>query len=218
MNSTDWHHKVDRIIYINLDHRTDRSDMVMSEMKRLSFPEEKVIRFSALKGPGLPMVGTCLSHGAVLKMAYDMGLNNVLIFEDDCRFIEDVDQINLTMNTFFNDIKDWDALHLICSNKIHQKINHPLFNICVSSANAVAYLVSRKIMMPLSDTMYWGGDMLHKTGEHWHYQNDVVWDKFMGYHGKWYSMNHALCYQQPSYSDVSKTFMDYSHGNPMHLV
>lgn len=211
-----WHEKVEGMIYINLDHRTDRKEQLLADIKRLNYPLDKVIRFPAITEPGPAMVATCFSHAAALRMAYELGLKNVIIYEDDCKFIDDVNFINDTMNAFFNDIKEWDALHLVCSNKLHKKIGHPLFNICVNSANAVAYLVNRHLMLELSNTIYEGGIMLHKTGQHWFYQNDVVWDRYMK-NGKWYSMNHALCFQQPSYSDVSKKFIDYSSGNPMHL-
>ncbi|HSW76987.1 MAG TPA: glycosyltransferase family 25 protein [Candidatus Saccharimonadales bacterium] len=206
----EWHAKIDKLIFINLDYRTDRYNELLQQLHNISFPQEKIMRFSALQGSSGP-VGCCLSHAAVLKKAHEMNLNNVLILEDDCNFIEDVDNINKTMNYFFNTIAPlgWDAFLFHCGNINIDRIDD-IMNRCLSSSNAVAYLVTNKIMLDLANLIQEGAELLHQTGAHWLYQNDVVWDKQMSV-SQWYSPNESLCYQRPSYSDLSEEVVDHRY-------
>ncbi len=193
-----WHHQIDKLIYINLDYRTDRNKEVLEQINKIGFPMEKVIRYEATK-LSYPPSGCSFSHANVLKMAYELNLNNVLILEDDCSFIDHLSTINNTMNAFFN-IENWDGLLLLESNQLSEPYNDH-FNICLKSSNAVGYLVSRKIMLPLSETIRKGGEKLLETGAHWIYANDVVWTEYMK-NKTWFSPTTSLCYQRPSRSDL----------------
>lgn len=82
----------DRIFIINLPHRTDRRRGIEDELRKAQMPLEpgKVEIFpgirpdSAEKFPSIGCRGCFLSHLGVLKKARDLGLKNVLVFEDDC--------------------------------------------------------------------------------------------------------------------------------------
>ena len=73
---------IHRIVYINLDHRTDRREEIERECRQLRVPEKKLIRFSAIKHVH-GAVGCSCSHIAVLKRARDEEWPNVMILEDD---------------------------------------------------------------------------------------------------------------------------------------
>ena len=81
----DWS-DVDKIIYINLDRRQDRNVKIEEQLARAKIPANKVIRFSAICHE-YPNSGCNLSHSAVLKMAYDSDCQNVLILEDDIKYV-----------------------------------------------------------------------------------------------------------------------------------
>jgi glycosyl transferase family 25 len=70
---------IDKIIYINLDDRTDRKDSICETLKDYS---HKVLRFSAIKNIYGP-IGCTMSHITVLETAIQNKWNNVLIIEDD---------------------------------------------------------------------------------------------------------------------------------------
>lgn len=201
-----WHDKIEKLIYINLDKRTDRNEELLEQLNMIQFPKEKIMRFSAICS-SLPLVGCCLSHAAVLKLAHDKGYSNVLILEDDCNFIDNPEKINTTMNSFFTEFKDYDALLLTKGSYKVEDCQSHLFERCIKSSNAVAYLVSNKIILPLSMTIEEGARKLRETGEHWNCANDQVWCKYME-QGKWYSVKDKLCYQRPSYSDLSGCYVD----------
>ena len=72
---------VDHVVYINLDHRTDRRAEIEAELAPY-FAPEKVTRFSAVKRDN-GALGCTASHIAVLEMAKANEWKNVLVVEDD---------------------------------------------------------------------------------------------------------------------------------------
>jgi GR25 family glycosyltransferase involved in LPS biosynthesis len=122
--------------YINLDHRVDRREKFEKDSYELGV---KAKRFSAIRpkledipdsimqvfnhnhpndSPErahhlqilLGEVGCSLSHRAVVKEAKDRGLNNVLIFEDDCKFLpewkSEIEKVTSDLNTI-----EWDLIY-----------------------------------------------------------------------------------------------------------
>jgi glycosyl transferase family 25 len=126
----------DDAYYINLDHRVDRREKFEKDSYELGF---KAKRFSAIR-PKLEDIpvsamqilnqnhpnsspardnqlqillgefGCSLSHRAVVKEAKDRGLNNVLIFEDDCKFLpewkSEIEKVVGDLNTV-----EWDLIY-----------------------------------------------------------------------------------------------------------
>jgi GR25 family glycosyltransferase involved in LPS biosynthesis len=77
----------DEIYCINLDHRTDRWEKVQKEFESVGLIP-KVQRFSAIKHED-GRLGVIKSNLAIVKIAKEKGLKNVLVFEDDVHFIND---------------------------------------------------------------------------------------------------------------------------------
>lgn len=95
---------IDKFIYINLDHREDRRQIMNRLFKDGHIPLDKVERFSAIRHP-VGIVGCAMGHIAILKKAKANGWKNVLIMEDDMEWAP-----NLTEN--------YEALkHLIQTSK-----------------------------------------------------------------------------------------------------
>jgi glycosyl transferase family 25 len=194
---------IDKIIYINLDTRTDRNERILNEFKRLGFPEEKIQRFSATSYQGCPNTGCLLSHASVLEIAYDMDLKNVLILEDDFVFIEDADKVNDDLKTFFDLKLDWDVVMLTTCAAVVSEHTNSLISRVSSSGNGAGYLVNRSMMLELSTLFKSNVENLFNTKQHWIYQNDILWKTLMP-SSKWFMFNHYLGYQQEGYSDLSQ--------------
>ncbi len=77
---------ISKIVYINLDHRTDRNMEMLEQFEKLKIPKDKILRFSAIKHDN-GSIGCTQSHIAVLEMAIREKWENVLILEDDFNFI-----------------------------------------------------------------------------------------------------------------------------------
>jgi GR25 family glycosyltransferase involved in LPS biosynthesis len=126
----------DDAYYINLDRRTDRRDHMESKLSSLDI---KAKRFPAITvdPEDIPEalkkelnschdrdrdyfpkyinckageVGCALSHKAIIRKAKEEGLNNILIFEDDCLFLDAWrEEINILVKELSN-IK-WDIIY-----------------------------------------------------------------------------------------------------------
>jgi len=194
---------IDKIIYINMDARTDRNERILSELDRIGFGKDKIMRFSAASYQGCPNTGCLLSHASVLEMAYDMDLKNVLVLEDDFVFIDDAEKVRNDLKTFFERDMDWDVLMLTTCAAVVSEHTDSLISRISSSGNGAGYIVNRSMMLELSTLFKSNVENLFTTKQHWVYQNDILWKTLMPA-SKWFMFNHYLGYQQEGYSDLSQ--------------
>jgi glycosyl transferase family 25 len=195
---------IDKIIYINMDARTDRRAELEAEFARIGIPEDKIMRFPASSYCGCPNTGCLVSHANVIHLAYEMGYRNVLVLEDDFRFIEDATKVNADIGAFFDMKLDWDVLMLTtCSAVVIPEYVGYLTSRISSSTNGAGYLVNRPMMMELVELFDSNVENLFNTKAHWLYQNDILWKSLMP-KKQWYMFNHYLGYQVGGYSDLSQ--------------
>ncbi len=186
-----------------MDARTDRNERMLSELERIGFAKDKILRFSASSYQGCPNTGCLVSHATVLEMAYDMDLKNVLILEDDFVFIEDANKVQQDLKTFFDMKIDWDVLMLTTCAAVVSEHTDSLISRISSSGNGAGYLVNRSMMLELSTLFKSNVENLFTTKQHWIYQNDILWKTLMP-SSKWFMFNRYLGYQQEGYSDLSQ--------------
>lgn len=194
---------MDKIIYINMDSRTDRRSVLLKEFSRVGFSNDKIIRFPASSYNGCPNSGCLLSHANVLEMAYDMDCQNVLVLEDDFIFIDDVEKIHADIKSFFELKINWDVLMFTTCAAVVSENTNSLISRISSSGNGAGYLVNRPMMLELSMLFKANVDNLFTTKQHWVYQNDILWKTIMPT-SQWYMFNYYLGYQKEGYSDLSQ--------------
>lgn len=193
---------VHKIVYINLEKRTDRRVEMEKELQTLGLSGE---RFQAIhRTPGI--LGCGLSHLEVLKRARDENWPNVLIFEDDFQLIVDPAVFHQTLETFFTEIKDWDVLMLAYSLEKSKPYNET-FGYITEATTASGYLVNQHFYPLLIPVLEEAMRNLERTGEHWHYANDQCWKKLQP-KAQWFYTMTRLGIQRASYSDNSYIFMD----------
>lgn len=194
---------IDKIVYINMDSRTDRNDTILSELHRIGFPKDRVQRFPAICYNGCANTGCLISHANVLEMAYDSGYSNVLILEDDFVFIEDKNKVHADLKAFFDLKLEWDVVMLTTCGAVVSEYTNDLVSRISSSGNGAGYLVNRSMMLELSTLFKSNVDNLFLTKQHWNYQNDILWKSLMPT-SQWFMFNQYLGYQQAGYSDLSQ--------------
>ena len=200
---------IQKIIYINLDHRLDRKQEIESEFKRLNIPEEKIIRLSAVAHP-YPNTGCNLSHAKALRLAHSLNLENVLILEDDFNFIDDLQTIDQNLNHFFQTIQYYDALLLTRVNTNDIKKVDDILSICNGSSNAAGYIVKNHMFLTLAEDFERSANLLFETKAHWLFQNDQVWQKYMK-NDKWFCFNIHLGYQRKSFSNLANVVVFFGY-------
>lgn len=104
---------IDGIMYINLDERTERREMLEGEVDRLNLPKGKIYRLSATHDRLNGVRGCLLSHIRALEMVQEKGWKNALILEDDILFMSDREEIESSLERFYSSAKeDWDVIFL----------------------------------------------------------------------------------------------------------
>jgi GR25 family glycosyltransferase involved in LPS biosynthesis len=194
---------ISHIVYINLDHRTERRTEIEQELDRMDLSAE---RFSAIRTkPGI--IGCTQSHLAVLQLAKERGWDHVLILEDDFMFIVDKEVVNTQLNAFFDLKIPYDVLMVS-----HGIIKSEPFNDIVCRAvdvqTASGYLVHSRFYDTLIQTLSESLPLLISTGYHWLYANDQYWKRHQPT-SQWFCMNVRIGKQRSGYSDNAEAFVDY---------
>uniref|UniRef100_A0A6C0AJE5 Glycosyltransferase n=1 Tax=viral metagenome TaxID=1070528 RepID=A0A6C0AJE5_9ZZZZ len=197
-----WWELVDKIIFINLDHRTDRLESIQSFFNEAGIPAEKVVRFSAIRDiPGI--VGCGKSNLAVMRMVIDNGWDNTLILEDD------VEWLNYSNETILEHIqKPFDVLMLGGYYDVLEG------NRAIRALHASSYIIKKYYVPKLLDNFETGlqkllsnkfslferkrNEMIKKDNEN---HIDVYWCNLQQ-KDNWRCIVPPMVIQRESYSDI----------------
>jgi GR25 family glycosyltransferase involved in LPS biosynthesis len=182
----------DRIVLINLDHRTDRLEAFDKQAKALGI---EYIRFPAITPDMLnsnPTDACKQSHISVLHNAVKDGVGNLLVFEDDATF---VDNFLEEFNQVYSQLpEDWDMFYLGAWHLRFEEYNQKLVKM-VKSYSAHAYGIRAKyLQQALSEAL--GPYPLDMALAQRH--------QFI----QAYCAKPALVFQSPGYSDIIKEYRD----------
>jgi glycosyl transferase family 25 len=126
--------QIDAILVINLKHRNDRWEKLLSELKVFGV-DKKAVRIEAIDGKKLPgynqkpwftkktpenvakmkagSAGCCLSHRKAIEFAKAQGYKRILLMEDDARFKEEFNEAaDDFLSQFLRNINQCDMLYL----------------------------------------------------------------------------------------------------------
>jgi glycosyl transferase family 25 len=189
---------VDKVVYINLDSRTDRRAHMENITQTFG---GKVSRFPAIKhSPGI--VGCVMSHISILKRAIDEKWRNVLILEDDANW-NNFDEGYAKLEKLAT--SDFDVILLGGSFIYYDQSSYRLY----SGQTTTAYLVSSKYIPTLLANYEEGLKKLQAEPRMREiYSLDIYWKRLQS-RDNWYVIMPCLLYQVPSYSDIEGVFVDY---------
>ena len=210
---------IDRIIYINLDKRTDRRQEMDTQFKEYGITDDIYERFSAIPHNN-GTVGCGYSHLEVLRIARDSGYKNIIILEDDFvfavskeefqqQFIELFDKESL--NNSSSDGIEYDVIMIsYTKNSIQRKeeLDHPIVNRLLEAQNASGYIVNSHYYSKLIELYETNIPLLEQTGRHWIYANDVIWKRLQCV-DRWLYCKQRIGMQRPGFSDNANGFTDY---------
>jgi GR25 family glycosyltransferase involved in LPS biosynthesis len=204
---------IDCIYYINLEHRTDRKEQFLNEMKKIEMPESKITRIEGIYTPNMGIVGCGYSHLKAIKTFITSNHKNCIIFEDDFVFSLNPTYVHNIFNLFFKENIPYDVL-MLGANVLHMQPTQYTFLQKVLDAQAgSAYLITREFAPKLEQL--WGEyipllERYHRENNikvH-EYCNDICW-KVLQPQNRWYVFNPKLGYQNEGYSDNEQKFVDY---------
>lgn len=150
---------VDGGFYINLDHRKDKNEVMVNQLKDLGL-DEFVERFSAVAAfdtidyrvtdnDKMFLLGkaTSQSHKTIIQIAKDRGYKNVLILEDDALFYENTKSLEIIESALdeLNKVDEWDVFFLganLHDKELNLQSEHLIKCDCCISSHA--YILNEK--------------------------------------------------------------------------
>jgi hypothetical protein len=198
--------KIDHFIYINLEKRPDRKELMEQEFEKLGIPPEKRTRFPAIYNP-LNGLGCMKSHIEALKLARANNYKNIWIFEDDFTFTVSPKELQESLRQLFFKTPKADVA---LASYIHKQAPFPPLHISifpnlyrvVESQTASSYIVFQHYYDKLIDLFEDAYIQLELTGEHWRYANDQVW-KLLQVRDVWYCFTPSFGKQRADARDNS---------------
>ena len=195
---------IHKVVYINLDSRTDRRSEIETELSSFGISGE---RFPAIPyNPGI--VGCGMSHLAVLERAKHEGWENVLIFEDDFTFVVTKEVFEQELQTFFNTHTSYDVL-MLSYNILGSTPCDETVCRAVDVQTASGYIVHNRFYDTLIQNLKEGLEQLIPTGRHWDFANDQYWKRLQP-DSEWFCLNLRIGKQRPGFSDLACDFVEYN--------
>jgi GR25 family glycosyltransferase involved in LPS biosynthesis len=212
-------HFFDKIYYINLDHRVDRKEYMEDQFKRYDIEAERFSAISLTKEQNddlvkrgcdfydtprpeyAPRIKSCtMSHLTVLLRSKMMNYRNVLIFEDDASFD---DNIVLDLANCVNDLSniDWDMFYLGCNPLEYYKETDNLGRVIRTTTNH-AYAINNKFY----DKILTNSNFFRSYPCNDGYYGNLGQRK----ENKIYMSLKNLVTQRKNYSDIESSEVDYT--------
>jgi hypothetical protein len=188
------------IIYINLEHRTDRKQQIELELSRFKGSVERLNATPHAIGG----IGCSMSHIRALQRAKQAGWPHVLILEDDAMFTN-IKEGDISLSKLISE--PYDVI-LLCG--AYASYNPSTCRV-ISSQTATAYLVHSNYYDTLISNFKSGLEQLIRTNIYNKYALDQYW-KLLQPRDKWYIVLPTMCIQRPSYSDIEKKNVDYTRA------
>jgi len=190
---------VEKVVYINLEHRTDRREQVESELLKF-FPAEKIVRFNATYHPK-GYIGCADSHAKVLEMAIKNGWGNCLVLEDDAIWTDGVTEGHSLLEKLLKN--KWDVITLSIA---HATYTDEYRLMC--GQTCTAYLVNKHYYPNLLNKFKESLHGMSNGGYPSVYAIDQRW-KILQAVDNWYCVIPSIMVQKPSYSDIEKMETNY---------
>jgi glycosyl transferase family 25 len=203
---------IDAILYINLEHRTDRNEHILSEINKICIDSTKIHRIDAIRKE-LGALGCGLSHIKALEYALEhLEWKNILILEDDFTFktnnkdeiINDIDTLltyseNINIGLLSSNLK-----HLKCDDTANVKIKKVEF-----SQTASAYIIKKEYIPILLNNFKEAVENMKNCGVKHENCIDQYWGKLQT-SGNWYLIYPPIGYQYDSFSDIENKYVSYN--------
>jgi GR25 family glycosyltransferase involved in LPS biosynthesis len=196
---------IDKIIYINLNKRSDRKVLIEGELNNFILPYE---RFEAIENSDFGCLGCGYSHLAVLKMAKDKGYKNILILEDDFMFVVTKEEFEKELSDFFNLYPDFDVCMLSYNLNKFEPTKYDNILRVLDAQTTAGYIVNNKYYDALINLYEEAMPLLKSTQMHWIYANDQIWKQLQP-KDNWYCFSNRIGKQRPGYSDIANSYVEY---------
>ena len=200
--------QIDAILYINLDHRSDRNTHILQELHRIGYSDQIIHRIPAvLKEPGA--LGCGLSHIKALTEALSHSeWKTVLILEDDFTIRGGLTEWLHALSDIFS--SSWDIALLSYNHNYIQYQATTIDSIkrVHFSQTTSSYLIRREYIPALLQNMKEAMYDMERFGKTHENCIDIHWTKLQPV-GTWIAIVPAIGYQYDNYSDIEQHVTSY---------
>ena len=202
---------IDKIYYINLEHRKDRKEHIEEIIKKYLDSELSItVRYNAIYTKYDGNIGCAMSHLDIIKDCISKNYNNVIILEDDFEFIIDKNKFHNYLNCFFKNFKDYDIL-LLGANIVNGENfeNKTDFFKVSDSQTTSGYIHNKKIFNKFKDICEESIAGLIAYKPRSIYCIDQLWKKLQKTENV-YSFPERVGKQKEDYSDICKRIVNHN--------
>lgn len=201
---------LDAILYINLEHRTDRRDHVLKEIRKICKDDAKIHRIDAIRD-AIGIRGCGLSHIKSLKYILEHPeWKHCLVLEDDFTFQSDDEaDIRGKLDMFFNDFKEFDVC--VMSHNLLKSVDthNDLIKKVIYSQTASSYILNTQFVPTLLHNFEESSNDMRLRGKRHTNCVDIHWSVLQPV-SRWFAFDPRLGHQYDSYSDIENRFMSYN--------
>ena len=202
---------IDAILYINLDHRSDRKEHVLQEIKKIDPTLSKTHRIQAEYVPDHGALGCTKSHIKAFQLFMTHPeWKNCLILEDDFTFVSHSLEVNQQIVDLFQGCPTYDVLmvaHGLYSFST-EPTSSPLVQRILCAQTASGYILHRDYLPVLLHNFQESCQNLEKNGKSSWGCLDMHWKQLQP-QGKWFAYHTRVGYQYECYSDIEKYVTNY---------
>lgn len=200
---------IDAVVYINLERRTDRRELVEAELRTAGFEPSRIHRFNAVAQDDNGNLGCSMSHVGAMRLAIESGWKRVLFLEDDFQLKTSPEVFQTSLKDAFEFLRDdFDVLMLAHSTQSFSRVTDSLIKI-LQSQTRCAYVVNMEFSPVLLKNFEEAVELMktHGRGMKGAY-GDQHW-KLLQPKSRWYAFHPALAKQRAGFSDNEKRFTNY---------
>ena len=196
---------ITKIIYINLDKRTDRREQIEQQLNMYGLSYERLPAIYHSFG----IVGCTWSHLAAIRLAKESGYQRVWIMEDDFEFLVSQEDVESTLQMLCSGDIKFDVC-MFAYNALQRKEiegSDCFFQIC-EAETASSYVVEAHYYDKLIQLYEQTIPLLETTRRHWDYANDQSW-KILQISDHWIATKQRMGKQRHGFSDNAQEYMSY---------
>ena len=200
---------IDAILYINLEHRTDRKEHILHEIKKLGKDASYIHRIDAVKrDPGA--LGCSLSHIKALQYALDHSeWKTILILEDDFTFHSDQSNEIIKAIDDLCHYSEFDVCQLSYNpTGVFTDTTYPHIKKIIRSGTTSSYLITKAYIPTLIQNVIESSTDMQIRGKYHINCIDIHWNLLQPL-GNWYCPSPAIGYQYDNYSDIEQRHTAY---------
>lgn len=202
---------IDKIYFINLDHRTDRLENITNELYKTNIDRTKINRVPGVYLPSAPYLGCAKSHYNALSEFVNSDESNktCAIFEDDFVFTENQEIVNDLINKVFNDLPDFHVVFLSCNLLWWDPTGYGFVDRVKTGQTLSGYLVNRSFAKILLDNFAQSIQLLESAGRSIHGYTIDTYIRNIQFDNLWYCLSPKIGKQLDSYSDIENREVNY---------